>query len=49
VRTLRLLGLPETVRQLIDGGRLSAAQAYALLDAADPVATAEQMVTGEPA
>jgi ParB family chromosome partitioning protein len=49
VRTLRLLGLPETVRQLIDGGRLSAAQAYALLDAADPVATAEHMMTGEPA
>jgi ParB/RepB/Spo0J family partition protein len=41
---LRLLGLPPTVRQLIDDGRLTAAQVYALPGAADPEAMAEQMI-----
>jgi ParB/RepB/Spo0J family partition protein len=46
VLTLRLLGLPETVRRMIDGGRLAPSQAYALLLVPDPVAVAEQLVAG---
>jgi ParB/RepB/Spo0J family partition protein len=46
VLTLRLLGLPDTVRRMIDGGRLAPAQAYALLSVPDPVAMAEQLVAG---
>ena len=42
--TLRLLGLPERVRQYIDSGQLGAAQAYDLLKAPDPEALAEQLV-----
>ncbi|MEZ5667978.1 MAG: ParB/RepB/Spo0J family partition protein [Alphaproteobacteria bacterium] len=42
--TLRLLGLPEPVKKLVDDGRLSAGHARALLGAADPVAMAEQAV-----
>ena len=41
---LRLLGLPETVRRLIDDGQLAPAHVYALLSAPDPEALAQQMV-----
>jgi ParB/RepB/Spo0J family partition protein len=41
--SLRLLGLPQRARQEIEGGRLNAEQAYRLLDAADPDATAERL------
>ena len=41
---LRLLGLPPTVRQLIDSGRLGPAQAFTLLAVGDPEAMAEQMI-----
>jgi len=41
---LRLLGLPEKVRHLIDDGQLAQAHAYALLGAPDPEALAQQMV-----
>jgi ParB family chromosome partitioning protein len=44
VRALRLLGLPEPVRRMIDGGALTPAQAYGVLDVPDPVAAAEQIV-----
>jgi len=44
-RALRLLGLPERVRQYIDGGQISAENAWALLDAADPQAAAEKMLS----
>lgn len=42
--TLRLLTLPEPVRNLVDDGALSAGHARALLAAADPVALAERAV-----
>ncbi len=42
--TLRLLGLPERVRELLRDGALSAGHARALLGAADPVALALQVV-----
>jgi hypothetical protein len=35
-RTLRLLGLSDRLRELIDSGALTRAQAFALLDAGDP-------------
>jgi ParB family chromosome partitioning protein len=43
---LRLLGLPEPVRVLLDGGQLSAGHARALLGARDPAAAAELVVRG---
>lgn len=43
---LRLLGLPERVRQYLDSGQISAAQAYGLIGASDVEALAEQMVRG---
>jgi ParB family chromosome partitioning protein len=46
VMALRLLGLPETVRHMIDSGRLAPAQAYTLLSAPDPAAMAEQIIAG---
>ena len=42
--TVRLLGLPEQVQQMLRGGKLSAGHARALINAADPVALAEQVV-----
>ncbi len=42
--TLRLLGLPEQVQQMLRGGKLSAGHARALINAPDPVALAEQAV-----
>lgn len=45
VRTLRLLGLPPRLRGLIVAGRLSQAQAYALLDTPDPERAADQMLS----
>jgi ParB family chromosome partitioning protein len=42
--TLRLLGLPESVKQRIHAGQLSAGHARALLTAADPEALAEETV-----
>jgi ParB family chromosome partitioning protein len=42
--TLRLLGLPEAVKALLDDGKLSAGHARALLTAADPVALAREVV-----
>jgi len=44
VRTMRLLGLPPAVRQLIDAGQLSAEHGSALLDAGDPAALAETII-----
>jgi ParB/RepB/Spo0J family partition protein len=44
---LRLLGLPEKVRRLIDDGQLAPAHAYALLSAPDPEALARQMVQAD--
>jgi ParB family transcriptional regulator, chromosome partitioning protein len=41
---LRLLGLPEPVRRLLDEGSLSAGHARALLGAADPAALAAEVV-----
>jgi ParB-like chromosome segregation protein Spo0J len=41
VRTLRLLGLPEKVRQLIERRALSPQHAYALLEAENPEALAD--------
>ena len=41
---LRLLGLPPSVRQLIDSGRLAPGQAFALLGAPDPEAMADHMI-----
>ena len=46
VLALRLLGLPESVRRMIDAGRLAPAQAYGLVDVPDPVAAAEQIIEG---
>jgi ParB/RepB/Spo0J family partition protein len=45
VRTLRLLGLSPRLRGLIVAGRLSQAQAYALLDTPDPERAADQMLS----
>ncbi len=42
--TLRLLGLPDPVKQRIRSGALSAGHARALLTAADPVALAEEVI-----
>ena len=42
--TLRLLGLPEQVQQMLRSGKLSAGHARALINAADPVALAELVV-----
>lgn len=42
--TLRLLGLPEPVQVMLRLGKLSAGHARALINAADPVALAEQAV-----
>ena len=39
--TLRLLGLPEQVQQMLRSGKLSAGHARALINATDPVALAE--------
>jgi ParB family chromosome partitioning protein len=41
---LRLLGLPEAVKQHVEAGRLSAGHARALLNAGDPVGLAEQVI-----
>jgi ParB family chromosome partitioning protein len=46
VLALRLLGLPETVRRMIDSGRLTPAQAYVLLGTPDPAAMAVQIIEG---
>lgn len=46
VRAVRLLGLPLSVRQLVNSGRLSSEHAYLLLDAANPEALAAA-ITGE--
>jgi ParB family chromosome partitioning protein len=43
--TLRLLGLPARVREMLGRGSLSAGHARALLTAPDPVKLAEQVVT----
>ncbi|HVA35688.1 MAG TPA: ParB/RepB/Spo0J family partition protein [Stellaceae bacterium] len=45
VRTLRLLGLSPRLRGFIATGRLSQAQAYALLDTPDPERAADQMLS----
>lgn len=45
VRSLRLLGLPPKLRDLIASGRLNRDQAYALLDAPDPERAAEHMLS----
>lgn len=45
VRTLRLLGLSPRLRGLIVAGRLTQAQAYALLDAPDPERAADQLLS----
>ncbi len=42
--TLRLLGLPETVRRRLEEGALSAGHARALLAAADPAALAAEII-----
>jgi len=42
--TLRLLGLPEPVKRLVDDGTLSAGHARALLGTADPTALASKVV-----
>ena len=44
--TMRLLGLPEPVRRLLDDGALSAGHGRALLGAADPEALARKAVSG---
>jgi len=46
VLALRLLGLPEPVRRMIDAGRVAPAQAYGLVDVPDPLAAAEQIIEG---
>ncbi|RKK02385.1 ParB/RepB/Spo0J family partition protein [Pseudoroseomonas wenyumeiae] len=43
--TLRLLGLPDKVREMLGRGSLSAGHARALLTSPDPVKLAEQVVT----
>lgn len=42
--TLRLLGLPPRVRQLIENGRIGGDQAFRLLEATDPEAAAERLL-----
>lgn len=42
--TLRLLGLPEEIKELVDEGKLSAGHARALLTSADPVGLAHRAV-----
>jgi ParB family chromosome partitioning protein len=42
---MRLLGLPEPIKQMLDEGALSAGHARALLTAADPLALARQVVS----
>jgi ParB family transcriptional regulator, chromosome partitioning protein len=42
--TLRLLGLPDEVKELVSGHKLSAGHARALLNAVDPVKLAHQVV-----
>ncbi len=44
--TVRLLNLPEEVRNMLDDGRLTAGHARALLGTSDPVALARQIVRG---
>ena len=44
--SLRLLGLPQRARQSIESGRITAEQAFGLLDAADPDAAAERLLAG---
>src|SRR5258707_1369943 len=41
---MRLLGLPEPVKQLLDSGELSAGHARALLNAVDPAGMAREIV-----
>ena len=43
--TLRLLNLPQAVKDLLEAGQLTAGHARALLNAADPEAAAERVVT----
>ena len=43
VRAMRLLGLPDGVRDLIESGKISRSQAFALLDTADPETAAAVM------
>jgi ParB family transcriptional regulator, chromosome partitioning protein len=45
---MRLLGLPEAVKQLLDSGALSAGHARALLNAADPAGLAREIVRRGP-
>ncbi|HUS55796.1 MAG TPA: ParB/RepB/Spo0J family partition protein [Thermohalobaculum sp.] len=42
--TLRLLGLPDQVQQMVRSGKLSAGHARALINAPDPTALAEQAI-----
>jgi ParB family chromosome partitioning protein len=42
--TMRLLGLPDQVQQMVRSGKLSAGHARALINSPDPVALAEQAV-----
>lgn len=42
--TLRLLGLPDQVQQMLRDGKLSAGHARALINASDPIALAERAV-----
>jgi ParB family chromosome partitioning protein len=44
--TLRLLGLPGPIKEMIERGELTAGHARALLNAPDPVALARQVVEG---
>jgi ParB family transcriptional regulator, chromosome partitioning protein len=44
---MRLLGLPEEVKSMIEDGRLTAGHARALLTARDPVAMAKEAVAGD--
>src|SRR5208282_4404038 len=44
VRTLRLMGLPPKLKELVSSGRLTRNHAYALLDMPDPERAAEQML-----
>ncbi len=44
VRTLRLMGLPPKLKELVASGRLTRNHAYALLDMPDPERAAEQML-----
>jgi ParB family transcriptional regulator, chromosome partitioning protein len=42
--TMRLLALPEEVREMVESGRLSAGHARALIGAADPIALAREVL-----